>query len=113
MIEPSLESESSTGTSDMGDQSWISWFCGMKDNHFFCSIEKAYIEDSFNLYGIKHYCNDEFAEALDIILDRTESEDASNHLLKVAELLYGLIHARYIISGQGLISMVRFFHFSP
>lgn len=64
------ESSTETSSSQMGDQSWITWFCSVKDNHFFCRIDKAYIEDSFNLYGLRQYCNDDFNDALDIILDR-------------------------------------------
>lgn len=65
------ESSTATSSSNLGDQSWISWFCGMKDNHFFCRIDKAYIEDSFNLYGLKQYFNEDFNELLEVILDRS------------------------------------------
>jgi casein kinase II subunit beta len=66
-----FESSSATSSSQIEDQSWISWFCGMKDNHFFCRIEKAYIEDSFNLYGLKQFFPDEYNDAMDTILDRS------------------------------------------
>jgi len=95
------ESSTATSSSNIADQSWISWFCGMRDNHFFCRIDKAYIEDSFNLYGLK----EDFNELLELILDRTEVDEGSSEQLHMAEMLYGLIHARYIISGQGLVAM--------
>lgn len=107
-------------------------------NHFFSEIEKAYIEDSFNLYGLKQYLPKDYSKALDVILDRLGSkylrnnknfsrrrsgnddifynlplslapnEAESEELSRSAALLYGLIHARYIITSVGLETMVHF-----
>jgi len=35
----------------------------------FCEVDKAFIEDSFNLFGLRPYVPN-FKESLDIILDR-------------------------------------------
>ena len=56
--------------------------------------------------------------ALDLILD-TETEEVLNEeqqevIEAAAEVLYGLIHARYIVTTRGLATMVGlkcFFHF--
>jgi hypothetical protein len=37
-----------------------------------------------------------------------EEFDNSRDLLRMAEMLYGLVHARYIISSQGLLAMVSY-----
>jgi casein kinase II subunit beta len=76
-------------------------------NHFFSEIEKSYIEDSFNLYGLKQYLPKDYSKALDVILDRLAPNEAeSEELSRSAALLYGLIHARYIITSMGLETMV-------
>lgn len=71
----------------------------------FCEVERAYIEDGFNLYGLRA-CVPNFSDCLDLILDRIGPDDSDDsHLTQSACTLYGLIHARYIITAHGLDAM--------
>jgi hypothetical protein len=81
-------------------------FCGLKGNEMFCEVERSYIEDGFNLYGLRA-CVSNFSDCLDLILDRIGPDDDSDdsHLTQSACTLYGLIHARYIITAHGLDAM--------
>ncbi|CAI2379776.1 unnamed protein product [Moneuplotes crassus] len=89
---------------------WIQWFCNIKDHHFLVEIEEDYIRDSFNLYGLRSKITN-YAEALKMILseESPESEDFEDKnfvdLYEQAIDLYGLIHARYILSPQGMQQM--------
>ena len=38
--------------SDEDVASWISWFCSLKGNEFFCEVEEDFIQDDFNLSGL-------------------------------------------------------------
>lgn len=84
----------------------------------FCKVERSYIEDGFNLYGLRA-CVSNFSDCLDLILDRIGPDDSDDsHLTQSACTLYGLIHARYIITAHGLDAMYNkvrvvgfFFHF--
>ena len=40
------------GTSEDESTTWISWFCSLKGNEFFCEIDDDYIQDDFNLSGL-------------------------------------------------------------
>jgi len=87
------------------DEPWIQWFCGLKGHEMFCEVERSYIEDGFNLYGLRQ-CVQNFSDCLDLILDRIGPDDSDDsHLTQNACTLYGLIHARYIITAHGLDAM--------
>jgi hypothetical protein len=68
MLEEPSVSQSSSGDED---ETWIQWYCSLPQNFMLCEVEKAYIEDSFNLFGVRNYVSgEEYSAALDVILDR-------------------------------------------
>ncbi|KAI0956518.1 hypothetical protein AcV7_006900 [Taiwanofungus camphoratus] len=80
--------------------------CG---NEYFCEVEEDYILDRFNLTGlnteVQHY-----SQALDLITDNLDDDiqDEFRGTLDVqARLLYGLIHARWIVTARGLSKMLE------
>ena len=78
----------------------------------FCKVERSYIEDGFNLYGLRA-CVSNFSDCLDLILDRIGPDDSDDsHLTQSACTLYGLIHARFIITAHGLDAMYNKVSFS-
>jgi Casein kinase II regulatory subunit len=81
-------------------------FCKLKGHEMFCEVERSYIEDGFNLYGLRA-CVSNFSDCLDLILDRFGPDDDSDdsQLTQSACTLYGLIHARYILTAHGLDAM--------
>ncbi len=105
---------------------WIYWFLSCKGNEYFCEVEEEYILDRFNLTGLNTEVT-HYAQALDLITDnlgqplnaspsrsltqRFPDDDIQDELrgsLDVqARLLYGLIHARWIVTARGLAKMVR------
>ncbi|CAO1622343.1 unnamed protein product [Sympodiomycopsis kandeliae] len=99
--------------SDSGTDSltWISWFCSLPGHEYFAEVSEEFIEDDFNLTGLNALVPF-YKEALEMILDVEPQEDS----LKIpdvsivessAELLYGLIHQRYILTKQGLQQMLE------
>lgn len=92
-------------------QPWIRWFCSLKGNDFFVSIEELFIRDSFNLSGLESQFK-HFQSAIDLILDQllpdctNEDPEILDTIEEEAEQLYGLIHARYILTPHGLESML-------
>jgi casein kinase II subunit beta len=62
---------SGDNSSESDEATWINWFCNLEGNEYFCEIDRSFIEDNFNLYGIKQIIPDNYSKAMDIILDKT------------------------------------------
>ncbi|XP_035543353.1 putative casein kinase II subunit beta-4 isoform X4 [Juglans regia] len=98
--------------SDGDDTSWISWFCNLRGNEFFCEVDDDYIQDDFNLCGLSSQVP-YYDYALDLILDVESSHgdmftEEQNELVEsAAEMLYGLIHFRYILTSKGMTAMLE------
>ena len=103
---------SSSSGSDSCDYGWISYFLSLKGNEFFVEIDEDYINDSFNLFGLSQQIP-YYDYAIDLIID-IENDDGYNLTNEIqemvendAEVLYGLIHARYILTNRGLHAMLE------
>ncbi|KAF5344137.1 hypothetical protein D9758_008889 [Tetrapyrgos nigripes] len=98
---------SSTPTSTL---TWISWFCSLPGHEYFCEVTEDFIEDDFNLTGLNTMVPF-WKEAMEMVLDVEPDEDASkipdvSIVESSAEMLYGLVHQRYILTRAGLQAMV-------
>jgi len=104
------ESEQSTQmTASEDEASWITWFVNMRGNDFFCEVEESFIQDDFNLTGLSSQVP-YYDYALDMILDvdiplDNLTEEQHEIIETAAEVLYGLIHARYILTTAGMHKM--------
>lgn len=100
--------EASTGSDSDYSNSWISWFLSSKGNEYFCEVEEDYILDRFNLTGLNTEVSN-YTQALDLITDNLDDDfqDEFRGSLDIqARLLYGLIHARWIVTARGLQKML-------
>ena len=67
MDEGGLESSSEEGSS-LDEPSWVSWFCMLRNHEFFCEVDPAFVQDRFNLYGLKEVVGPLYGEAMTMIL---------------------------------------------
>lgn len=106
-----LENSSELSASDE-DSTWISWFTSLRGNEFFCEVDDEFIQDDFNLTGLNALVP-YYDYALDMILDvempidDTLTEEQQELVESAAEMLYGLIHARFLLTSRGFAAMAE------
>jgi len=86
----------------MNCSSWV--YSQYLKHNWVVVVEKSFFADSFNLYGI--VSNDSVEQrALQIILD--ENFENNGEILEMAERIFMQVHARYIMSSNGLQAVRR------
>ncbi|KAI8910846.1 casein kinase II, regulatory subunit [Gorgonomyces haynaldii] len=101
------EEYSSTG--EESGSSWVEWFQSLRGNELFCTVDEDYILDRFNLTGLNNEVQ-HYALAYELITDTLGQEldpDQWDQVEKSARHLYGLIHARYVLTSKGLSQMAE------
>jgi casein kinase II subunit beta len=86
----------------------ISQFISSRGNEYFCEIDEEYLTDRFNLTGLNTEVQ-YYQYALDLVTDVFDldcDDDMREQIEKSARHLYGLVHARYIVTTRGLAKMV-------
>lgn len=94
------------------DDLWIDWFLGLRGNEYFCEIDVDYIADRFNLTGLNTEV-EHIQETVELITHPVDFEDPESderRLDYAARHLYGLVHARYILTSRGLHRMMEKFN---
>jgi Casein kinase II, beta subunit len=84
-------------------------FISSRGNEYFCEIDEEYLTDRFNLTGLNTEVQ-YYQYALDLITDVFDldaDDELREQIEKSARHLYGLVHARYIVTTRGLAKMVR------
>ncbi|KAJ5482232.1 Casein kinase IIregulatory subunitalpha-helical [Penicillium sp. IBT 31633x] len=88
---------------------WRDWFVSSRGNEYFCEIDEDYLTDRFNLTGLNTEVS-YYQYALDLVTDVFDldaDDDLREQIEKSARHLYGLVHARYIVTTRGLAKMLE------
>lgn len=81
---------------------WLEKFLASPKAAYFIRVDHDFLVNSFNMYGLKGKVP-HFTSAYDLLRrGRTGSEPPSEEVTKQAEILYGLVHARFILTKRGL-----------
>jgi hypothetical protein len=108
------EDEDEDEDDDDEEAAWVRWFCSLRGNEFFVEVDEDYLEDDFNLAGLAAQVP-YYDYALDMLLDHplpadlVLTEQQSEALENAAERLYGLAHARFVVTARGLQAVMEKF----
>lgn len=86
----------------------LAQFISSRGNEYFCEIDEDYLTDRFNLTGLNTEVQ-YYQYALDLVTDVFDldcDDEMRETIEKSARHLYGLVHARYIVTTRGLTKMV-------
>ena len=88
---------------------WMRQFISSKGNEYFCEIDEDYLTDRFNLTGLNTEVQ-YYQYALELVTDIFDldcDDEMREQIERSARHLYGLVHARYIVTTRGLSKMVK------
>ena len=102
------EEESSEISASDEEGSWISWFCSLRGNEFFCEVDEDYIQDDFNLTGL-NIIVPYYDYALDMVLDveMPMEENLTEHQQEIVE------SAAVSSLGRDVIWLILYLMFNP
>ncbi|KAJ6252115.1 casein kinase ii subunit beta [Anaeramoeba flamelloides] len=108
----SSEGSNSDKEIEQTQQSWVEKFCLSPRNIFFCYIDSEYLKSNFNFTGLKKYSKN-FRTVVKILRDEVTldlekmSKEEQEQIENETQLIYGLLHARYIVTDEGMMRMAK------
>ena len=95
-------------------RSWVDWFLTQPRARYFVRIDEKYLSVAYNYYGLKQKVN-KFQAAYELICTSyvlpihadMKKESEAIIVEKQAEMLYGLLHARYLMTKEGAAKMME------
>lgn len=107
---PTTDSCSSDDAYSVDDEyeTWIECFLSKKENYFLIDVPTDYIKDDFNLAELSAVVP-AYEQALRLLLDDGDDVHrlyADSSVVRSAQLLYLLIHQRFLVTRHGLHRMV-------
>lgn len=101
----------SSADSDQLEKSWIDSFLELPSSDWFCRVPSQFTADGFNTCGI---LNDESHAKIafkQLLAQGEDSDsfdsDSEDEIEKCTEVIFGLIHARYIFTEEGSREMIQ------
>ena len=89
-------------------KSWIASFLEQPSSDWFCDVPVSFANDSFNTYGLRidqNYAKSAFMQLLGSETESSFDSDSEDEIEKTTENIFGLVHARYIFTPEGLQKM--------
>ena len=94
-------------------RTWVDWFTSQPQGRYFTKIPLSFLQDSFNLYGLRQQVS-HYKYALEMIRgpyyaqgDPARPPEWPINLEISAIRLYGLLHSRYLLTASALKEMHR------
>ncbi|KAH0795105.1 Casein kinase II regulatory subunit family protein [Histomonas meleagridis] len=93
-------------------RTWVDWFTSQPQGRYFTKIPLSFLQDSFNLYGLRQQVGSQYKFALEMIRspyyaqeDPARPAEWPINLENSAIKLYGLLHSRYLLTASALKEM--------
>lgn len=84
-------------------KNWLDCFLATPCGKYFVKVDKDYLDDNFNIYGLKDKLDGsvDYRTIIQIIRGK-EGKPTNEKVAKYVEIIYGLIHARFLMTKSGL-----------